>query len=187
MNQLILNRLLFALLLVFTGGIAGVSPAGANTLLSLERVSTKQYEPLDQYIGKGKWIVANFWSPSCSACVRELPTFIELSKQDSEYISVIGITLDHPSFEYGKTDIIKRFLWDQSAEARLDYPLFLADLAMSNQILGRNLVGIPLTALYHPDGRLMARWPGEITAGEVREFITQYKNYLNEVELTDGF
>ena len=30
-------------------------------------------QSMTDYIGQGKWVVVNVWSPSCTACVKELP------------------------------------------------------------------------------------------------------------------
>ena len=37
------------------------------------------------------------------------------------------------------------------------------------------LVGIPLIALFNPEGKPVARWPGEIEINEIEKFITDYK------------
>ena len=30
-------------------------------------------EPMSDHIGNGKWVIVNVWSPTCTACVNELP------------------------------------------------------------------------------------------------------------------
>ena len=37
------------------------------------------------------------------------------------------------------------------------------------------LVGTPLIALFNPEGKPVARWPGEIEINEIEKFITDYK------------
>jgi thioredoxin-like negative regulator of GroEL len=37
------------------------------------------------------------------------------------------------------------------------------------------LVGIPLVALFNPEGKPVARWPGEIEIDEIEKFIANFK------------
>jgi len=87
---------------------------------------------------------------------------------------VLGITLDFPSFDYGRADIIKDFLQSHP----LDYPIFLADLDLTAAVIGNRLVAIPLIAIFHPDGRVLARWPGSIDIDEIEEFMRNYRDYI---------
>jgi len=126
-------------------------------------------EPLNKHIGKGKWVVVNTWSPTCSACVLELPqirTFIERNPD----IPMIGITLDFPSFGYGKMDILQEFVKQEP----LDYPLYLADIEQASEVIGRWLVGIPSMSIFHPDGRPLVTWPGVVEIDEIEKFIANY-------------
>ena len=137
-------------------------------------------EPLNKYIGKGQWVVVNTWSPTCSACVLELPhirTFIERNPD----IPMLGVTLDFPSFGYGKMDVLQEFIKKEP----LDYPLFLADIEQASEIIGRWLVGIPSMTIFHPDGRALVTWPGVIEVDEIEDFIANYKEVFDP--LSDGF
>ena len=140
-------------------------------------------QPLNHYIGKGKWVVVNVWSPSCTACVIELPHLIDFRKKYRDEITVLGITIDFPSFGYGQRDVINRFL----KKYPLDYPLFLADMTSASRAIGNRLVGIPLIAIFHPDGRVLARWPGAINVEELEEFINHYEDYVTEDGFSQGF
>ena len=62
-------------------------------------------QAMSDYIGQQKWVLVNVWSPTCSFCVQELPKIGEFKKSNPE-ISVIAVTLDYPSFEYGRIEII---------------------------------------------------------------------------------
>ena len=126
-------------------------------------------EPLSNYIGQGKWVVVNVWSPSCSACVIELPRLKKFMARNPD-VPVLGITLDFPSFGYGRMDVLRDFV----ASNPLDYPLFLADIEQASEAIGRRLVGIPLVAIYTPDGKAVARWPGVIEIGEIEKLIETY-------------
>ena len=137
-------------------------------------------EPMSDHIGNGKWVIVNVWSPTCSACVNELPQIEKFIARNPE-VPVLGVTLDFPSFAYGKMDILRDFV----TRNPLEYPLFLADIDQASQLIGRWLVGIPLIAIYHPDGRALVSWPGVVEIDEIEKFI---KNYKDDVDpLSEGF
>ena len=137
-------------------------------------------EPLSNHIGKGQWVVVNIWSPTCSACVIELPQIKKFIARNPE-IPMLGVTLDFPSFEYGKIDILRNFV----KRTPLDYPLFLADINQASQLIGRRLTGVPSIAIFHPDGRALVTWPGVVEIDEIEKFIANYKD--EDDPLSDGF
>ena len=135
---------------------------------------------MNDYIGHQKWVLLNVWSPSCSFCVQELPK-ITLFKKNNPEVPIIAVTLDYPSFEYGRIDVINEFL----KKYPQDYPIFLADIDQVSKLIGMRLVGIPLIALFNPEGKPVARWPGEIEINEIEKFITNYKE--DNDPLSSGF
>jgi len=151
-----------------------VLPGTANAL-ELENIDGSKQD-IKQLTGQGRWVVMNVWSPSCAFCVQELPHLQAFHQKHSDAIDVIGLTLDYPSFEYGKLDVIKRFL----SKHPIAYPLYLADHAMASEVIGSYLKAIPLLVIFHPDGRVLGRWPGEINIPELEEFIRSYGQYGTE-------
>lgn len=147
--------------------------------MSLENLAGEQ-EALSDYIGNGQWVVINTWSPTCSACVADLPAVKNFIARNPN-VPVLGVTLDFPSFGYGKIDILKAFLKSDP----LDYPLFLADIEQVSAVIGRWLVGIPSMTIFHPDGRPLVTWPGVVEVDEIEKFIANYKEESNP--LSDGF
>ena len=134
-------------------------------------------QSMQEYIGQGNWVIANIWSPSCSFCVQELPKIAAFhAKHRDEGIIVLGITVDYPSFQYGNIDDIKQFLRTYP----LNYPIFLADLELASAVIGNRLIGIPLTVIYHPDGRVLGRWAGDIHVKEIEEFMKSYSDYTDD-------
>ena len=168
---------LFTFLLALTA-----QPADATTppveLMRIDGVT----QPMSDYIGHGKWVVINVWSPTCSACVKELPSLEKFRAKHAGDTIVLGVTLDFPSFGYGRADIIKDFLKSHP----LDYPIFLADLDLTAALIGNRLVAIPLIAIFHPDGRVLARWPGYIDIDEIEEFMQNYRDYMPDNDDATG-
>lgn len=163
------RQLLAGLLLLLSGTVMGETPA-----LELERLDGGMQGMAD-FIGQGEWVVVNVWSPSCRACVIEIPK-IRQFRREHPHIPFLGVTIDFPSFEYGKPEVIRTFLKTHP----LDYPLFLADMNLASELIGKRLVAIPLIAIFHPDGRAVARWPGKIKPEEIMEFINNYDSYSVE-------
>jgi thiol-disulfide isomerase/thioredoxin len=66
--------------------------------LMLEGIDGKQHS-LNEYIGKGQWVIVNVWATACPSCQREL--FDLVSFHDGHYMKdamVLGLTLDLESF-----------------------------------------------------------------------------------------
>lgn len=160
MKQLYQNVFLLLALLLANG-------VTANTLFENAKGIK---EPIDNYIGTGQWVVVNTWSPTCSACVIELPKIKQFIARNPD-IPVLGLTLDFPSFTYGKIDIVQNFL----KTTPLEYPVFLANMDQIDELIGRRLVGIPSISIFHPDGQPLVTWPGVVEIDEIEKFIQNYK------------
>jgi thiol-disulfide isomerase/thioredoxin len=137
-------------------------------------------EALSNHIGNGQWVVVNTWSPTCSACVADLPVIKKFISRNPN-VPVLGVTLDFPSFGYGKMDVLQEYLKTDP----LDYPLFLADIEQASEVIGRWLVGIPSITIFHPDGRALVTWPGVVEIDEIEKYIADYKDQTDI--LTEGF
>jgi len=137
--------------------------------------------PISDYIGQdGKWTVINVWSPTCTACVRELPHLEAFRKKHIDNVNMLGLTIDFPSFQYGKMELTRNFV----AQNPIHYPLFLADMDSVAEIIGNRLVAIPLIAIYHPNGEILARWPGYVDTAEIEEFMTNHEEYVSDDPLS---
>ncbi len=164
----------------------GTAPIVADTgsgdpTITLERLDGR-HESLADTIGQGDWVIVHVWSPDCSLCVREMPDVIRFHRRHPG-IPLLALTIDFPSFGYGRHDSVQDYLQRQP----LDFPLYLTDQTGVEQLLGRRLVAIPLIAIFTPAGKLVASWPGPIDAGELTTFIDQYDADAMHDELTEGF
>ena len=164
-------RFIQAVVLFFA---AGIVPAQSPDL-RLERFDIGERESLAGIIGQGQWAVVNVWSPSCSLCVREMPDVVHFHQQHPD-IPLVGVTIDFPSFGYGRRKVLADYLKRQP----LDFPLYLTDQAGVEKLLGKRLVAIPLIAIFTPKGKLAASWPGQINPGEIESFINNYDSYKLE-------
>ena len=111
--------------------LKGVSPDGKPTAIS-------------DFVGKGSYVLADFWASWCGPCKAEMPDVIALyEKYKDRGLKVIGITVnDTPE----KSDSIVKMMG-------IPFPQIYESKPMS--IYG--ITGIPHTILFAPDGTILSR------------------------------
>lgn len=135
------------------------------------------YHNVSEYIGHGKWTLVNIWSPTCAQCVVEMPDLNKFHLAHREIdATVLGITIDFPSFKYGKKDLAAAFI----KKHNIRFPILIGDQELASEISGKHLKAIPTTYFFHPDGHLVTRWPGIVTKEELEEFIQRYEPETND-------
>lgn len=102
---------------------------------------------LSDHVGKGKYVLADFWASWCGPCRREIPNLIELQKKfGGNKFTVLGVNV-----------------WDRDAEFKkaieqenMNYPqLYASDDQTATELYG--IQGIPQIILFAPDGTIVAR------------------------------
>lgn len=124
----------------------------------------QQSHRLSEYIGKGQWVVLNVWSPWCPPCRQELPGLVDFhhAHRDRDAM-VLGVAIDFPSFGYPDPDKVQGFV----SHYFIDLPVLLADSTRVAELTGQSLSLIPVSFIYAPDGRLVARWNGMINRAAI--------------------
>lgn len=111
----------------------------------------------------GKVLVLNFWATWCPPCLRELPLFDEMQQTHSgDALQFVGIALDN------KEDV-EEFL----AGHPVGIPILLGDtesIEISRR-LGNRLQGLPFTAIFDHEGRLVYGRTGEMTRTSLSEHL----------------
>jgi peroxiredoxin len=110
---------------------------------------------------RGKVVLLNFWATWCAPCLAEVPRF---SRWQSHYggrgLQVLGVSMDDDA---------------RPAEAayrryRLAYPVAMGDATLGELYGG--VLGLPLTYIIDPAGRIVARYQGEADlAGMERQIV----------------
>ncbi|MBQ8450940.1 MAG: AhpC/TSA family protein [Bacteroidaceae bacterium] len=102
---------------------------------------------LSDYVGKGKYVLVDFWASWCGPCRGEIPNLVELQKKfGGKNFTVLGVNV-----------------WDQEAEFKkalesegINYPqLYASDNQDATTIYG--IKGIPQIMLFGPDGTIVKR------------------------------
>ncbi len=155
----------FLPLLVLLMFAAGARAGEAQALKDLDGKA----HLLSEYAGQGRWLVVNVWSPNCPYCRRELADLSEFHDQHRDKdASVLGVTIDFPSYGYPDAGVIRAFATDYF----VDFPLLLADAALASRFVGQPVSAIPVSFIYRPDGSLAGRWNGVITRAQLEQAIT---------------
>lgn len=102
---------------------------------------------LSDYVGKGQYVLADFWASWCGPCRGEIPNLKELQKKfGGKKFTVLGINV-----------------WDQEAAFKealknegINYPqLYASDNTDATTLYG--IQGIPQIILFGPDGTIIKR------------------------------
>ena len=112
---------------------------------------------------RGKYLVVNFWATWCSPCLKEIPAFVEFYKENSEHVEILGL-----DFEPVNIELINEFVERFS----INYPLILyTHFNDSEYTKFGEIVGMPTTLIYSPDGELLQTFMGEITIEDLKKYI----------------
>lgn len=111
--------------------LTGKTPDGKDTALS-------------EFVGKGSYVLAEFWASWCGPCLEEIPQIIAIyDKYKDRGLKVIGITVrDAPE----KSDSIVR-------QMGIPFPLIYESKPMTTY----GVIAIPHKILFAPDGTIVSR------------------------------
>ncbi len=101
---------------------------------------------LSDYVGKGKYVLVDFWASWCPPCRREIPNLIAVyNKHKGDKFTVLGVaTWDEPD------NTLKAI-----EELGINYPQMLN--AGKNGSNAYGIQSIPEIILFAPDGKIVAR------------------------------
>ena len=114
---------------------------------------------------KGKWVLVNFWATWCPPCLEEIPDLIALhDAHKAKDLVVIGIAMDYQN---------PKSVIEFSESMFISYPIVLGNEKIASQI--GPIQGLPMTYLYNPKGKLVARNVGALTRKAIESYIASKK------------
>ena len=124
------------------------------TLTSLEGKSVR----LSDY--RGKFVLLNFWATWCGPCIAEIPRFSTWQTEfGSQGFQVLGVSMDDD-----KPPVLKT-----ARKFQLTYPIVMGDEHLGERYGG--VLGLPVTYLISPEGKILARYQGETDLDQLEKRI----------------
>ncbi len=127
----------------------------------LSGLDGKQYR-LSDY--RGKWVLINFWATWCPPCLEEMPELelFHTNHKDKDAV-VLGLNME----DISETKL-KKFVEQQF----VSYPILL--IKRSSQLPFGRVAGLPTSFLISPQGDIIARQVGTVTAESIERFMASY-------------
>ena len=101
---------------------------------------------LSDYVGKGKYVLVDFWASWCGPCIAEIPVLVEVyNKYKGDKFEMLGVAVWDKREETLKSIEKYNTSWPQIIDAS-DIPTNLYGIS-----------GIPHIILFDPDGKIVAR------------------------------
>jgi len=107
-----------------------------------------QTHRLSEYIGKGKWVLIDFWASWCGPCREELPDLVKIYEAyHADGFDVVGISLDDDVQAWQKAAKKMKLSWHH-----------LSDLKGwdSKAVEAYKGFGVPTNLLVNPKGKIVA-------------------------------
>ncbi len=128
---------------------------------------------IEEYTGKGKWLLVMIWASSCHICNAEIKNYIELNnKHKNKDLTVLGISVDGWQYKADALEFIRKH--------KVNFTNLIAAPVVIDHFYelqtGKNLVGTPSFLLYAPSGELKAEQSGAVPTTLIEEFISKNSN-----------
>lgn len=154
----------FLLLLPLSLALVQTARAADTVDFALPDMEGKQRH-LSDY--RGKWVLVNYWATWCPPCRKELPELESFHSASEGAAVVLGVNME---------DIDLQRLKDFVDEQFLSFPILLAGAHPAPDQRVGPVNGLPTSYLVSPEGKVVARQTGSVTAEAIRKFIETYES-----------
>ena len=118
---------------------------------------------LSDYVGRGKYVLVDFWASWCGPCRAGIPKIIALhEKYNERNFTALGVAVKD------KPEATLRAIKDDA----IPYPQILNSQAIASELYG--IDSIPELILFAPDGTIIIRdWRGEVIEQKLAEIFSE--------------
>jgi len=146
--------------MAFLGLLPLLGGAAPSVELVLPGLDGKPYR-LSDY--RGQWVVVNYWSTTCPPCLKEIPELSRFhDRHKDEDAVVLGIDYE---------EIPRLWLKEFSENRKISYPVLLGPPGAPTPL--GPVVALPSTFLVSPDGEVIGRHVGPVTAKALEAFLQE--------------
>lgn len=115
---------------------------------------------------RGQWVLVNYWATWCPPCIEELPELERFHTEAAGTAVVLGVNAE---------EITESRLRGFVERHGLSFPILPAGESPAGVGLVGPLPGLPTSYLVAPDGELVARQVGRVTAAGIADFIRRHE------------
>jgi thiol-disulfide isomerase/thioredoxin len=116
---------------------------------------------------RGKLLIVNFWATWCGPCLEEMPEFVKAQqKYGARGLQVVGPAVDDP-------DAARQ----TAASLHINYPILTATPEVMLGVMrkvGNDAGGLPFSVIVAPDGSVIDRRLGALSADEIEKLVAQH-------------
>lgn len=109
---------------------------------------------------RGKWVIVNYWATWCPPCREEIPELVMFYENHKSNAVVLGVNMEQVD-----PQTLRQFVDDNM----ISYPV----LPGTREAEVGPIPGLPTTYLITPEGKLVARQVGMVTAEGIEAFINK--------------
>ncbi|MCG6971456.1 MAG: TlpA family protein disulfide reductase [Gammaproteobacteria bacterium] len=150
--------------------LAACSLIAVATVNASENLQNFDGKPsgIEQYAGKGKWLVVMLWASDCGVCNKEVHQYTAFHKKHSEKDAIIlGVSLDGAE----KKSDAEAFL----SRHKVNFPSLIGEpevvAGLYQDLTGAQWVGTPTFLVYTPKGELVGAQVGAVPPSTIETFI----------------